>query len=242
MNKCPFPHLHSPIVGENTKDSNDHSHAIAQIFRELKSGVDIIIDTPEKEQSLFVYRIYQFAIDIGRLQSYMNSIIDTMRDDPDTYKNLANETRWFLEKFGRQFFQSIEKDSRRVEKLVGWLETFHAFIKRAVLFAEFDSSNKRIFPYAQAKQLASTAMWRANIMVVDPDIRWWEWLFFDPADDVSKRLLSIPAWRPVYRCPLLYSGKFREIIDMHFQIMCDIHSISIDKPSEVDWNTEDTLY
>lgn len=111
-------------------------------------------------------------------------------------------------------------------------------MKRAVLHADNSTAGEKIFPYIQAQQLASTAMERANIIASDPDYDGWEGLFFDPEYDVSQLLLGIPISRPVYKCPVLYSGKFREIINMYFEVMCDVHEISTDKPKQVDWNQE----
>jgi hypothetical protein len=93
MNKCPFPHPNSTVTDINTTNLNDHSRSIAHIFRDIRSGIEVTIDNPEKEQALFAYHIYQLANNIGEFRGYMNSIVDAMRDEPDTYQNLTNETR-----------------------------------------------------------------------------------------------------------------------------------------------------
>ena len=80
------------------------------------------------------------------------------------------------------------------------------------------------------------------MMIDNPDYDGWGGLFFDPDYDVSQLFLGVPISRPVYRCPVLYSGKFREIIDMYFQVMCELHDISTDKPEQVDWTSQDRLY
>jgi hypothetical protein len=245
MKKCPYPHLHIPTpeidVIQETGDTTKYSSVISWIFRQLKSGVEILIDSPEKEQALYAYRIYQFAEQWDNLNRFMDGIIQTMEEESDTYKNLSKEMGEFLKKYGKNFFKKIEKDTLVQLRLCAWLETFHAFIKRAVLFAEKDSDWNRIFPYTLAQQFASTAMGRANYMAAHPEIRGWEWLFFDPTIDVSKQFLGLETWRPIYRCPVLYSWKFRELTDMYFTIMCRLHTISVDQPKQVDWKSDDYL-
>lgn len=74
------------------------------------------------------------------------------------------------------------------------------------------------------------------MMIDNPDYDGWGGLFFDPNIDVSKLFLGVPISRPIYKCPVLYTGKFREIIDTYFKILCHIHDISTDQPTEVIWN------
>lgn len=232
VSKCPYPHHDEIPHSPNWSPQQNIRH----IFQELQSWVSMIIDTPEKEQALFAYRIFQFGENISQLQSQLWVYIEWMRDMPDRYKNLADEIWVVLKKYGEHFFLAIEKDPLVRKRLVAWLETFHAFIKRAVLFAERDENNIRIFPYKNAVQFASTSIERARMMAIDPDIKWWESLFFDPDIDISKQYLGYPISRPIYRCPILYSGKFRETIDVYFAILCEVWSISKDTPAQVDWN------
>lgn len=245
MKKCPYPHLHihSPEVNRNqdSGDTNNYSSIIAWVVRQLKAGIEVIIDTPEKEQALYAYRISQFAEKLDDLNRLMSGILETMEEEPDTYKNLSKEIGKLLVRYGENFFKKIETNTLVQSRLCAWLETFHAFIKRAVLFSEINSEWNKVFPYMLAQQFASTAMGRANYMAAHPEIRGWEWLFFDPTIDVSKLFLGLETWRPIYRCPVLYSWKFRELTDMYFGIMCRLHTISVDQPKQVDWKSDDYL-
>ncbi len=231
LSKCPY-HNKIPIVHADWDSHQD----IRSIFQELQSWVHMTIDSPEKEQAIFAYRISQFWDSIADWQRQFWLYTELMRSSPDTYKNLANEMWNHLKKYGKFFFASIENDPLVRDRLIAWLETFHAFVKRAVIFSEKNENNTRVFPYKNAVQFCSTSIERARMMAANPDVNWWEFLFFDSDTDVSKLYLWFPITRPIYRCPVLYSGKFREIIDAYFNILCETWDISTDMPIQVDWN------
>lgn len=114
----------------------------------------IIIDTPEKEQALFAFRIFQFSNTL-RKDPLFHENIAVLSETPQTYMTHMNDLNEVLRKYAKRFFMQTETDEYRQNRLLAGIETFHAFIKRVPLIQEVsDGSHK--FPYLQAIQFAST--------------------------------------------------------------------------------------
>ena len=86
MNKCPYSHSHNQadVTDDqiiNSENPSNISQAISRVFRQLKDGVDVIIDSPEKEQAVFAYRIFQFSTQLDGLRNYLNARISVMEEE-----------------------------------------------------------------------------------------------------------------------------------------------------------------
>lgn len=232
-NKCPYHHK-----VWTTNQSESDSHVLIRLYVEqFRTWVLTTLSSEdqnfaEKQQALFAYRILQLSQDkffFPLLQEYASLIIE----NSGSYKEKVDDMKQHLQETGEVFFRQVENDNSVISRLVAWLETFNAFLKRVVItsYSKWETE----FPYKLAVQFASTSLERANKMAIDPDIEWWKWLFFDPDIDISKLFPWMPTTRPVYKCPVLYSWEFRKIIDEYYKILCALWESSSDKPADLNY-------
>ncbi len=243
--KCPYHHNWSSEGFFNDKSwtvdaTTSPTDEVRRRFRLLMEWGQINIDSPEWEQAYFAFQIAQLGNELSRMHSQMSLYLSEFDNSEASYKDIVDELWIQLKKIWRNFWLEMDVPENFVNRLVAWLETFHSFMKRAVLFSELDIGGNRIFPYQKAVQLASTHIERANYMARNPDILAWDTIFFDLQIDTSKQFLGYPvSERPLYRCPVLHSWKFREFIDMYFSILCQAWEQSSDRPKIVDWSNHD---
>lgn len=219
--KCPFHHSWEPLISPSEK--------IMRIVTQLKNWVVLPIDSAEQEQALFAYRIYQLWCNLDRIKWIINWYLDELNSKEGTYAAWAEQIKKHFLWICIRIFTEIEPNQKIVARLKDWINTFHAFTKRAVIL----SSNTNVgFPYQQAVQFASSSIERLNILAFDPYV-WWEGLFFDPEIDVRTLLQWIPISRPIYKCPVLYSWEFRRLSDYYFELLKSIWENSSDKPKNL---------